>query len=106
MPIILKGKKVLLVGLGQLGGGIAAAKFFVRQGAKLTVTDAKSAIDLAQSVRQLKGLPITFHLGKHEEEDFLKNDVLVFNPAVSVFSPWAKFARKHRRAFYNDYTLF
>ncbi len=106
MPIILKGKKVLLVGLGQLGGGIAAAKFFVRQGAKLTVTDAKSAIDLAQSVRQLKGLPITFHLGKHEEEDFLKNDVIVFNPAVSVFSPWAKFARKHRRAFYNDYTLF
>lgn len=102
----LKGKKVLLVGLGQLGGGIAAAKFLVRQGAKLTVTDAKNEKDLAKSVWQLKGLPIAFHLGKHEEKDFLKNNIVVFNPAVSVFSPWAKFAQKHRLCFYNDYTLF
>lgn len=102
----LKGKKVLLVGLGQLGGGIAAAKFLVGQGAKLTVTDAKSEKDLAQSVRQLKGLPIAFHLGKHEEKDFLRGDVVVFNPAVSVFSSWARFAHKHHLKFYNDYTLF
>jgi UDP-N-acetylmuramoylalanine--D-glutamate ligase len=102
----LKNKKVLLVGLGQLGGGIAAATFLVGEGAILTVTDAKSEKDLARSVRQLSGLPIVFHLGKHDEKDFLRSDIIVFNPAVSVLSPWARFVQKHHLAFYNDYTLF
>lgn len=49
---------------------------------------------------------MAFHLGGHEENDFLKSDVVVFNPAVSVFSAWAVFAQKHHLRFYNDYTLF
>jgi UDP-N-acetylmuramoylalanine--D-glutamate ligase len=70
------------MGLGLFGGGVGAARYMVRQGARVTVTDLKSAEALAPSVRALEGLPITFHLGRHEPADFSRAEVLVVNPAV------------------------
>ena len=37
-----KNKKVLVMGLGVLGGGIATTKWLVKQGASVTVTDLRS----------------------------------------------------------------
>jgi UDP-N-acetylmuramoylalanine--D-glutamate ligase len=70
------------MGLGLFGGGVGAARYMVGQGARVTVTDLKSAEALAPSVRALEGLPITFHLGRHEPVDFSRAEVLVVNPAV------------------------
>ena len=39
----LKNKKVLLMGLGVLGGGVATARWLLEQGAALTITDIKNA---------------------------------------------------------------
>ncbi|MFA6352794.1 MAG: UDP-N-acetylmuramoyl-L-alanine--D-glutamate ligase [Candidatus Paceibacterota bacterium] len=117
----LKNKKVLLVGLGRLGGGVSTAKFLYKNGAKLTITDLNSEKELKKSVAQLKninphtnkrgsiisvGVKATFHLGGHKENDFRNSDIVVFNPAVSFFSPWVKLAKKYKKEFYNDYTLF
>jgi len=52
----LKDKKVLLVGLGILGGGVATAKWLYEQGAVLTVTDLKDAEYLKNSLAKLKDL--------------------------------------------------
>ncbi len=65
----LKDKNVLVMGLGRFGGGIGACRFLIKNEARVTVTDLSSAEKLAESVAQLNGLPITFHLGEHREQD-------------------------------------
>lgn len=95
-----------MVGLGRLGGGVDTAKFLLSQGAKVVVTDLKDARDLSESLKALKGLPLKFTLGGHKESDFRKADLIIFNPAVSIFSPWVKLARKLGKPYENDFTLF
>jgi UDP-N-acetylmuramoylalanine--D-glutamate ligase len=102
----LQGKKVLLVGLGRLGGGIAAAKYFAAAGAKLTITDQLSESDLKGALGSLKGLDIAYRLGGHAEKDFRGKDMIVFNPAVPITSPWVGVARRHCKRVYNDLSFF
>jgi UDP-N-acetylmuramoylalanine--D-glutamate ligase len=46
------------------------------------VTDKESARDLADSVKQLAGLPIEFRLGEHRALDFTSADLVVISPAI------------------------
>lgn len=78
----LKGKRVVVMGLGRFGGGVGVSRFLVEQGAQVLVTDTASEEDLRQSVAQLVGLPIRFRLGGHDEADFRDADLIVVNPAV------------------------
>ena len=64
MAMNLEGKKVVVVGLAQTG--VATAKFCVRHGAQVTVTDAKPAEKLAEQLAQLAGLPVRQELGGHD----------------------------------------
>lgn len=80
-----RGKKILVVGLGVLGGGLGVAQFFSELGAYVTVTDKKKEEDLLSSINKLKGFKnINFHLGGHFLEDFLKADLIFKGPSV----PW------------------
>ncbi len=105
-PGALTGKKILLVGLGRLGGGVAAARFFASRGAQVTVTDQLSVRDLAASIRKLKKYHIAYTLGRHDENDFKGKDMIVFNQAVPAQSPWVSYARAHCKEVYNDLTFF
>lgn len=78
------GKKILVVGLGLQGGGIGVAKFFAELGSLVIVTDKKDKKILKPSIEQLKNLPITFHLGEHDVNDFFAADVIFKGPSV----PW------------------
>ena len=78
----LRGKRVLVVGLGHFGGQIAAARWLVGQGAAVTVTDLASAEKLAESMAQLADLPIEYVLGGHDRCDLDRCDLLVVSPAV------------------------
>lgn len=78
----LAGKEVTVVGLGRFGGGICVTRWLWAQGAKVTVTDIAEPSELTESVKALKGLDVTLHLGRHDEQDFLKAELLVVNPAV------------------------
>jgi UDP-N-acetylmuramoylalanine--D-glutamate ligase len=101
-----KNKKVLLAGLGILGGGEATAKFLAENGAKLTITDLKEEKFLKKSAGKLKKYGIKFVLGEHREKDFKENEIIVFNQAVSASSKWVKFARKNKKQIETDLTLF
>lgn len=79
-----QGKKILVVGLGLQGGGVGIAKFFSELGARVTVTDKKTAVQLADSVADLEKYPIELHLGGHVLEDFEATDVIFKGPSV----PW------------------
>lgn len=89
-----KNKKVTIMGLGLQGSGVAAAKFFARRQAKVTVTDIKTKDKLIESVRELKEFKdIVFVLGQHRPEDFKKADLIVKGPGVPNDSKYLDMAR-------------
>ncbi|HEX5572673.1 MAG TPA: UDP-N-acetylmuramoyl-L-alanine--D-glutamate ligase, partial [Ktedonobacterales bacterium] len=93
-PNALRGRRVLVMGLGLLGGGVSAARYAVEQGAaEVIVTDLRSADVLAPSVAKLAGLPIRYVLGRHDPADFARADVVVRNPNVPRHSLYLAAAR-------------
>jgi UDP-N-acetylmuramoylalanine--D-glutamate ligase len=94
-PNSLRGRRVLVMGLGLLGGGVASARYAVSQGAaEVVVTDLRSPEMLAPSIAKLDGLPIRYVLGRHDEADFRGADVIVRNPNVRRNSPYLAIARE------------
>jgi len=104
----MKNKKVLVMGLGTLGGGIAVTKWLVRHGAKVTVTDLKTKNELKSSIKALGSLAkrINFILGKHRDIDFKTNEIVIVNPAVPRESPYLKIAKKSGARLENEASLF
>jgi UDP-N-acetylmuramoylalanine--D-glutamate ligase len=102
----LRGKRVLVMGLGLQGSGMAAARYAAQQGAIVRVTDMKSPEVLAPSVQALAGLPIEFVLGEHREEDFLWADIVIRNPGVPLSSPYLRLAREHGAQIEMEIALF
>ena len=85
--------KVLIMGLGLHGGGLESARFLLKRGAKLTVTDLRDEQTLAPSIEQLGGASIRYVLGKHEIDDFRNADMVIKNPGVRPDSPFLQAAR-------------
>ncbi len=93
--IELHGKRVLVMGLGLHGGGLGVARWLVRQGAVVTITDLKKAEALEPSIRALNGLPVRLVLGEHRAEDFANCDLVIRNPGVPRESPFLQVAQEH-----------
>jgi len=77
------GTKVLVVGLGK--SGIAAAHWLARQGAIVTVSEARdeSAFD-RQLVADLSHAGIELEFGDHRVGSFLDTDLIVISPGVPL----------------------
>lgn len=86
----LPGLRVLVMGLGLFGGGVGAARYLAKSGAKVTVTDLKTAEQLAESVKALEGLPIELHLGGHRDADLDACDLVLVSPAVPADNPYLR----------------
>src|SRR5947209_11966057 len=102
----LQGKRVLVMGLGLQGSGMAAARYAVQQGATVRVTDMKSPTILAPSTQALSGLPIEFVLGQHRDEDFLWAEMVIRNPGVPRSSPYLLLAQQHGAQIEMEIALF
>src|SRR5581483_3707564 len=102
----LRGKRVLIMGLGLQGSGMAAARYASQQGAIVRVTDMQSPDVLAPSVQALDGLPIEFVLGQHREEDFIWADIVIRNPGVPRSSPYLLLAQEHGARIEMEIALF
>lgn len=102
----LRGKKVLVMGLGVHGGGLGVARYCAEAGAHVVVTDLRSAEALADSIAALADLPITFVLGEHRISDFTQCDIVVQNPAVPATSPYLVHARAAGAHIEMEMTLF
>lgn len=92
-PTLFAGKRALVMGLGIHGGGLGVARFLATHGADVTVTDLRSAEQLAEPMARLADLPIRYVLGEHRETDFTDTDLVVRNPAVPRESPLLAAAR-------------
>lgn len=105
----LKNKKVLVMGLGFYGGGIASAKWLLSHNAIVTVTDLHTKDELTIPLRRFTSKEynkITFVLGKHIESDFKKNDMIIVNPAIPSDSKFLKIAKDNNKDIQNDASLF
>lgn len=101
------GKHITVMGLGSLGGGVGVIKFLAQKGARLLVTDLKREDELAESLQKLKKYThITYICGKHREEDFVKRDMIVKNPAVPPDSPYLLKARREGIPIETDISIF
>lgn len=94
------------MGLGLLGRGLGDTLFLVRCGARVTVTDLKSADELAPSVRALEGLPVRLRLGAHDPGDFIDADMILRNADVPRSSEYLKIASEHGVPVEMDESLF
>lgn len=88
----LKGKTVMVLGLARTG--TETARFLVRHGAKVQVSDCKNEEELRGEVEALRGLPIRFLLGGEETAWLKEVDLFVASPGVPSGNPLLQEAGK------------
>ncbi|MCL2441899.1 MAG: UDP-N-acetylmuramoyl-L-alanine--D-glutamate ligase [Treponema sp.] len=93
--------KALIMGLGLHGGGLESARFLLKRGADVTVTDLRDEKTLMPSIKKLDSIchelgrqPVRYILGKHEIEDFKKADIVIKNPGVRPDSPFLQVSKR------------
>ncbi|MDP3988834.1 MAG: UDP-N-acetylmuramoyl-L-alanine--D-glutamate ligase [bacterium] len=90
-----EGKHITVMGLGVLGRGIADVRFLHEAGAILTVTDVKTAEELAPALDQLKDHSgITYVLGGHTFLEFENADYILKGAGVPLDSPYIQRAKE------------
>src|SRR3989339_1887537 len=113
---------VTVMGLGRYkkGSGIGAAKWLMRHGAQLVITDLKDEEDLRESVEEImhwytqyraqyKDRDIyqpVFVLGKHDADNFTDVDLVVQNPGVARESEFVTLAKEQGVPIESDISLF
>lgn len=87
-------RRVTVMGLGSFGGGLGAVRFLAERGARVLVTDLRSADGLRESLYELADVPgIEYRLGEHQPQDFTQTELLVVNPAVPPRNEYLRLAR-------------
>jgi len=101
----LKGKKVLIVGLGKTG--FALINLFNQWECEIKVTDIKPIFDLNKQVKRLKKItPVpAMTLGEHKNEDFIEADIVIYSSSVDPNLPQLQVAREHGREVYSDFAF-
>jgi len=103
----LRGRRITLMGLGRHGGGVAAARYLARAGARVTISDLAGADALAESLAGLADVPLArAALGSHDEADFRNAELLVVNPAVPLGHPLLTLARENGARLTSEIELF
>ncbi len=84
----LKNKRVLVVGIGK--SGISAAMFLRGLGARVTVSDTRSAVALAEQIPALLDAGVMVESGGHGLLTFRRQDLIVVSPGVPLDRPEVK----------------
>ena len=88
----VKGRRVLVVGLGK--SGIASALFLADRGARVEVSDTKSEEELHHEIPQLLDRGIGVEAGYHGERTFTEQQLIVISPGVPFDVPQLVQARQ------------
>ena len=97
------GKRVLILGLARQG--LALARFFLQQGADVTISDLAPADQLAEPLAALAGQPVRLILGGHPPELLASCDLLCLSGGVPPQIPIVAAARRQGVALSNDAIL-
>jgi UDP-N-acetylmuramoylalanine--D-glutamate ligase len=100
----LTGIRIVVLGLARQG--IALSRFLAEQGARVTVSDVKTAERLADAIKSLEGLAIQYALGGHPMELLERCDLLCLSGGVPVDLPIVVEALRRGIALANDAQIF
>ncbi|HVA95021.1 MAG TPA: UDP-N-acetylmuramoyl-L-alanine--D-glutamate ligase [Candidatus Dormibacteraeota bacterium] len=78
--IELAGKRVLVVGLARTG--VATALFCAARGARVTATEERPELQMAETAAKLRAAGVTLELGGHGAKTFVEQDLIVPSPGV------------------------
>jgi len=102
-----KGKKIVVMGLGLLGGALNDTIFLAEHGAELLITDLKSEEQLKYSLDKLKKYKnIKYVLGEHRLEDFKNADMILEPGNAPLDSIYLSEAEKNNIPVYVSESLF
>lgn len=103
-----KNKRITVFGLGLNTGGIGTVKFLAENGVReIIVTDIKSRVELGASLEKLaKYKNVTYILGQHRPEDFMRVDMVIKNPVIPWTNEYVKLAEKHNVPVEMDSSIF
>jgi UDP-N-acetylmuramoylalanine--D-glutamate ligase len=82
---LVDGQTAVVVGLAR--EGLDLTRFLAAHGARVTVTDLKSAAELAEPMAALRAFDVTYRLGGHALVDLAGVDVLYASPGVPPEHP-------------------
>jgi len=103
-PVELKNKRVLVVGLARTG--IATAFFCAGRGAAVTATDSRSEAEIGEEVvAKLRAANLTLELGGHQEQTFLRQDLIIPSPGVPADAPMLQAARAEGVTIWSEIEL-
>ena len=109
-PSTFRGLRITVMGLGLNQGGLGIAKWLLRHGARLTITDLKTRGQLAPSIEALAAVkgahPVRYVLGEHRKEDFRTADMIIQNPGVPRDSEFLAVAKKAGVPIESDISIF
>jgi UDP-N-acetylmuramoylalanine--D-glutamate ligase len=81
----LKGKKFLVIGLARTG--TECARFLVKRGAQVVVSDLRPEAELAEPLQSLAGLPVRFLYGAEKPGWLDAVDYVIPSPGVAAANP-------------------
>ena len=83
MPLSLKNKQLLVVGLGK--SGLSVVRYLVRAGARVTVSDMKKEENLEPGmVQEMRNLGVTLETGGHAVDTFTRSERIIVSPGVPL----------------------
>jgi len=100
----LSGKRVVILGLARQG--LALARWLCEIGARVVISDTRSAEALADEMEALKGLPITYALGGHPEHILSGAELVCLSGGVPFDIPIVQEAVRREIRLSNDAQLF
>jgi len=101
--IELKGKKVLIIGLGR--SGEASALFLRKKGALVRLTEAADGPGLKKKKKVLEASGIEVELGRHSEKFLSSVDLVVTSPGVAPETLPLQYASKNRLPVWSELEL-
>ncbi len=103
-----KNKRITVFGLGMNMGGIGTVKFLIEQGVReVIVTDIKKREELGSALEKLaKYKNVTYILGQHRPEDFVRVDMVIKNPVIPWTNEYVKLAEKNDVPVVMDSSIF
>jgi UDP-N-acetylmuramoylalanine--D-glutamate ligase len=99
----LKGKKVLVVGLGKTG--MACTRFLKEQEAEVTVSEAKPADQIQEELKKVERWMVKVETGGNREESFLDADLIVVSPGVPLNIPPLEKAKEEGKEIMSEIEL-
>lgn len=98
------GKRILILGAARQG--VALARWLVKHGARVTLSDKRPGSELASTAQGLKDLPILWAAGGHPLELLDQTDFVCISGGVPLSLPIVKAAVKRGIPLSNDTQIF